>query len=297
MNTSYLLVVISGIISGLIVFGGQVLARLGFSLFQISTLPYIFCLLLLAPLFFYKKSKNIKEFFPLLLFYGFIESGIVFCQFAAPFLGASVAITVLLLYVQPLWTTIASRIFLKEKITVINFISCILVLAGVVLIVDPFGIKNIGSLAGIGVATLGGIFLSGWVSVGSLLSKKGVKPTDTMFIGSAFMTAIMFVLFPILGLFIKDHTLTSYSLDKGLLPFIVIFSFGVITFIVNHFVYLQGTKKVPTADAGIIMLLEPVVGTLLAIVFFHQLLTINIVIGGVLILFANYLVIVKGRKE
>jgi drug/metabolite transporter (DMT)-like permease len=297
MNTSYLLVIVSGIISGFIVFGGQILARMGFSLFQISTLPYIFSLVLIAPVFFLiKRSKNLKEALPILLLYGFVEAGINLCQFAAPILGASIAITVLLLYVQPLWTTLSSWLFLKEKITKINIIACAMVLFGVVLIVNPFNIENVGSWAGIIVAFLGGIFLSGWVSVGSHLSKKGVKPIETMFLGSLIMLIILSITFPIAKNFITDQALVGFSFDKNAIAWIVIFGFGIVAFIVNHFVYLQGTKKVPTADAGIIMLIEPVVGTTLAIIFFHQLLTPSIIIGGILILFANYLIIAQGRK-
>lgn len=297
MNISYLLVIISGIISGLIVFGGQILARMGFSLFQISTLPYIFSLVLLTPVFFLiKRSKNLKDALPILLLYGFVEAGINICQFAAPMLGASIAITVLLLYVQPLWTTITSWLFLKEKITKINIIACTMVLAGVVLIVNPFNIENVGSWIGVIVALLGGIFLSGWVSVGSHLSKMGVKPIETMFLGSWIMLIILSIAFPIARHFITDQALVGFTFDKSTVAWIVIFGFGIIAFIVNHFVYLQGTKKVPTADAGIIMLIEPVVGTTLAIIFFHQLLTPSIIIGGILILFANYLVIAEGRK-
>jgi drug/metabolite transporter (DMT)-like permease len=55
----------------------------------------------------------------------------------------------------------------------------------------------------------------------------------------------------------------------------------------------MGTKKVPTVDAGIIMLLEPVVGSILAIIFLNQALTLNIIIGGIIILLANYLTIRK----
>lgn len=298
IQKEYLLVMASGMISGLIVFGGQVLARMGFSLFQISTLPYIFSLLLLVPVFFLiKRSSNLKNVFPIIVLYGLVETGICICQFAAPILGASIAITVLLLYVQPLWTTLSSWLFLKEKITKINIVACAMVLAGVVLIVNPLNIKNAGSWIGIIIALFGGIFLSGWVSIGSYLSKKGVKPIDTMFLGTLIMVTTISLSFPIAKHFISDPALVGFSFNKDTIAWITIFGFGIIAFIINHFVYLQGTKKVPTADAGIIMLIEPIVGTTLAIIFFHQLLTLSIIVGGILILFANYLVIISSIKK
>jgi drug/metabolite transporter (DMT)-like permease len=52
-------------------------------------------------------------------------------------------------------------------------------------------------------------------------------------------------------------------------------------------------KKVPSSEAGVILLLEPVSGALLAAFFLHQPLTLNILLGGGLILFSNYLVVYK----
>jgi len=292
----YWFVIASGIISGIIVFGGQTLAKLGFSLFEITTIPYLLPLLILLPIFLFSKRKLTRSLFLTILLYGFIEAGIVFCQFAAPILGATVTLTLLLLYIQPLWTTIASKFFFKEKVTQTNVIACVLVLSGIIILINPFNISNIGSLAGIIVATLGGIFLSGWVSVGSHLSKSGVRPTDTMFMGSLTMVTLMFVGFPIIKLFIHDPALVSFSFDKKFISLVLIISFGIVTFLINHFAYLKGTKKVSTADAGVIMLLEPIVGAILATVFLHQPITIGIVIGGALILVANYLVIRSSGK-
>jgi drug/metabolite transporter (DMT)-like permease len=56
-------------------------------------------------------------------------------------------------------------------------------------------------------------------------------------------------------------------------------------------------KKVPTIEAGIILLIEPISGALLATIFLGQQITLNIVIGGFLILLANYLVLTKSKYE
>jgi drug/metabolite transporter (DMT)-like permease len=59
-------------------------------------------------------------------------------------------------------------------------------------------------------------------------------------------------------------------------------------------VYFYGSRFIPTASSGIILLLEPVVGVVLSVVFLSQPLTIGIIIGGFLILVGNILVITKG---
>ncbi len=105
-NLGFLLVALSGFLSGFIVFSGQVFANIGLSLFEMATLPFVFSLFILAPFVFKKKFFPKKEDWKILLFYGLVAAGAVFCQFGGVVFGASVAVVVLLLYAQPLWTII-----------------------------------------------------------------------------------------------------------------------------------------------------------------------------------------------
>ena len=286
----YWFVVASGTISGLIVFGGQVLARLGFSLYQISTLPYLAGIIILTGYILVKKIFPEKKLIPMLILYGFIETGIIFCQFAAPILGASIAVTVLLLYIQPLWTTIITVLLLKEKIYKKDIIACGLVVAGVLFLINPFDLKNT-TLIGFIVALLGGIFLAGWITAGSYISKGGNRPVITMYYGNLIALALLAISYPIAKLFTGNLSLVGYSWEKSLIAWIAIITFGIVTYLVNHYCYLKGTQKVPTVSAGIIMLIEPIVGAVLASIFLQQPITTGIIIGGALILWANYLTI------
>ncbi len=63
--------------------------------------------------------------------------------------------------------------------------------------------------------------------------------------------------------------------------------------ITPHLFYFKGIEKVTVSDAGVILLLEPIGATALAAVFLRQPITVNIIIGGLLILISNYLVIKK----
>lgn len=197
IQKEYWYVASAGIISGAIVFSGQIFANLGLSLFEISILPFLFTILILGP-----------------------------------------------------------------------FV----------------------------VALLGGIALSGWISSGSYLSKRGNNPINTMFGGGLFMLLIMAIIFPIFAFFVNNNRLTHFTLLWPLKIWVFLFIFWLVTKLINHFLFLKGTKKVPMIDSGIIMLLEPVSGAILATIFLHQLITINILIGGALIIFANYLVITQ-KKE
>ena len=89
----------------------------------------------------------------------------------------------------------------------------------------------------------------------------------------------------------------SFSLDITAATWVKLIIFSLLAINLYQLSYLQGVKKVPTVAAGIIMLLEPVTGAVLASIFLDQQLTLNIIIGGLIILLANYLVITKGNDK
>ena len=294
ISKEYLFVISSGLLSGLVVFSGQIFANNGLSLFEISTLPFLGSVVMLLPfILFRQKHRYTGKNLSILLLYGVVSLILTVSQFAPLLLGVPVAIAVLLLYTQPLWTVFFSYSIMKEKIRKNEIIACLIVLIGALILINPFGESNHIPVLGLIVALIGGISLSGWVSIGSYLSKKGNDPINTLFTEKIFTIVSLLVLFPLFKLFIKDPSLIHFSLNWSANVWIGLILFSLIIQILNHWLYLSGTKKVPTVDAGIIMLLEPVIGALLAMTFLRQPLTINMIIGGALILFANYLVISK----
>lgn len=292
ITKEYWFVIISGLLSGLVVFSGQIFANNGLSLFEISTLPFLGSVIILIPfILFKKKHRYTGKNLPALLLYGAVSLLLTVAQFAPLLLGVPVAIAVLLLYTQPLWTVLFSYTILKEKINKTEIIACLIVLIGVLILINPFKESGHIPILGLVVALIGGVLLSGWVSVGSYLSKKGNDPINSLFTEKIFSIVVLLALFPLFKLVVKNPHLIHFSLNWPIKVWLGLLLFSIVIQILNHWFYLSGTKKVPTIDAGIIMLLEPVIGALLAMTFLRQPLTIGVVIGGILIIFANYLVI------
>lgn len=295
MQKEYLFVILTGILSGFIVFGGQVFFNLGLSLFQVSFIPQVLIVLMLLP--FIALNKNLRPKISngwLWALYGIATAVTVFAQYGAVALGVSVAIVVLLLYTQPLWTIIISRIFLKEKLTKINVLACILVLAGMVILVNPFQGSQIKSFAGIILALIGGLTLSLWVIIGSVISRRKVPPVTIKFLNASLTIVFFLLIYPLLITFTKDPAIIKFSFNMPLVVWLGLIIFTLFVEVISHILYFKGVKKVPTIDAGIILLLEPITGAILATLFLGQALTLNIIIGGALILLANYLIIKKG---
>ena len=228
------------------------------------------------------------------MLYGLITALLSLAEYGGVILGVPVAVAVLLIYTQPLWTVIIGKSFLDEEISLHKIIACFLVLAGVFILINP---ENINFLnIGIIISVIAGILLSIWIILGRVSSVQGSNPVSTQ-IGMAIFTILFLIIFyPLASLFIKSPEIISLSLNWKLSAWIYVIIFALLVNVLSHILIFSGMKKVASSTAGIILLLEPLSAAILAALFLGQALTWNIAAGGVLILLANYLVIRYGEK-
>lgn len=298
LSTHYIFVAIHGIIAGFIVLGGRFFSDQGMSLYEISVYT------LLSPVFIYgllvltkEKYRFKRENMGHMLLYGFAIAGTVLAQFGAVVLGTPVAVVAFLLYTQPFWTILLARVLFKERIGKTKVLASALVLAGIIFLIDPFGVKAPGSFAGIAVALFGGFSLSLYVIWGGILSKRGNSVVNSAFGSCFFALVYILLLLPVLRRFTDNPAMVRLSLDFEPWLLAVMAGYSILTETINPLFYLEGIKRVPVTDAGIILLLEPVSGAVLAAVLFHETLTPAIITGAVFIILANYLVIRYGERE
>lgn len=291
MEKEYLFVAITGILSGLLVFGGRVFENHGLSLFEIAFFPQLLVVLMLLPFMVSKRYRVVRGTAWNWILYGCVMVVLVLSEYGGVILGVPVAIAVLLLYTQPLWTIMISRVFMGEDISGRKYLACAVVLAGLIILVNPFGTSMIGNPLGIVVSLVGGVSLSGWVILGSIISKKKSPPVMTKFISACLTVFLLLLSYPLLYALSRSQSIASFSFGLPIWIWIALVGFTFFAEVVSHIFYYKGVKKVPASDAGIILLLEPVTGALLATAFLNQALTANIILGGALILAANYLVV------
>ncbi|MFH1294454.1 MAG: EamA family transporter [Candidatus Aenigmatarchaeota archaeon] len=290
MEKEYFFVISAGLLSGLILSGAGYFASLGFSLYQISIFP-LFSVFTLLPVMIIKREHMIKrEMLRFLVLFAFLNFFGHLFQFLPIILGVPVAVAVFLLYTQPVWSAIFGRIFFKENITRTKIAAILLVIAGAWFLTDPFSITGT-RLLGVIVALLGGIFLSAWVVFGRAAGIKKYSPIATKFGSTSLVLLLVLISYPLVSIFITDPTIIGLRFDLSATMWLALLSFGFFAQIVSNVLYFRGAKKVPASTSGIILMLEPVSASLLALVFLEQLLTVNMAIGGALILLANYIVI------
>ncbi len=295
MEKEYWFVSLAGILSGFIIFGAGVFAEMGLSLYQISVFPALFVFLFLPFIILKKKFRIRKSMLKVLALFGLFAAVSNFTEFGPVILGVPIAVIVLLLYTQPVWTTIIGRVFLKERITRRRVLAVIIVLIGIGFIVNPFTISSIGSPIGVLLALMGGVVLSTWVIMGRVAGKSGYHPLTTNFGYYFFMLVFLAISYPIMALFVSEPSIMNFSFNLAPEIWLYLLGFAFIVFI-PHIIYFYGARRVPASVSGIILLLEPVVAALMASVFLQQPLTFNILVGGALILVSNYIVMNETRE-
>ena len=286
---AYSYIVIMGILSGFVIFSGRFFLDRGLSLLEVGFLPNLVALLVLAPLLFWMPMKRKLLWWYVL--YGVIGCALVLAQFSPLVFGVPVALLVLLLYTQPLWTLLINTFFLGQRATRYDIIACALVLMGVVFLVNPRHITI--NLLGGAIALTGGLLLSFWVLLGSALSKKGSPPVATKF-GELFFSLLF-----LLGVMLIFRTSQAFrlSFNHSISTWSWIILMGVIVYVLAQVLFYQGLKIVPSTHAGIILLLEPVSAAILASIFLGEAITLGIIIGGALIIAANIIVIVQPERK
>jgi drug/metabolite transporter (DMT)-like permease len=198
---------------GLITVGGQYFHNVGFSLYEISCLIFFLAISLIPFLIFKKEYRVPREQITFFIIFGFIGAGLQIGQFAGIVLGVPVAIVALLLYSQPIWTSVFGRLFLNETITTRKILALLFALTGILVLVNPFGIQNKFSAAGLLAALGAGVFFSLWVIWGR---KSGLKNQHfvTSAFGYSFFTSLWLLLLYPLAAFLWDEP-KFVRLDPG----------------------------------------------------------------------------------
>jgi drug/metabolite transporter (DMT)-like permease len=294
MSKEYWFVITAAVLYGAITAGGQFFIDLGLSLFEISLYRVLFISLMILPVVLIKREYLIKrEMLFFFVIYGLIGAFLELAQFGGIVLGVPVAIVILLLYSQPIWTIVFARLMLKESITPRKIISAVIAFSGIVLLLKSWEIKSVDSALGILCSLLGGIILSLWIIWGR---KSGINKQHylTTTIGwSGFSVIWLLLLWPIVTLFIHRPNIIKLSAQFPLEYWLQFLVFGFIAGVIPHLLFYRGMQKIHASTAGIMLLLEPVSATLLAAILFSQPIGLNILSGGGLILLSNYLIISK----
>lgn len=281
-NEGILLVAVSAVSYGLMPIFAKIAYSAGTSIYTLLFLRFLVATVFMFLLIFIKKLPlpTKKEILTFLLLGALGYVGVSFCYFAA-LNYASASIVALLQYTYPAMVLIGSALLLKEKASTFEIISLFFALAGASIISGrDFAANSLGII----LAILSAILYSVYILINSRVAKEGMGVQS-----SAFIMLGTTLVYGILNSFVGFAPPTEPA------GFAAIFLIAMISTVLAFWSFLTGMEKTGASTAALVSTLEPVVTLISSVIFLSEKLTVNIIIGGCLIVSAFIIIALSSR--
>lgn len=200
---------------------------------------------------------------------GFFLSMSFFC-YVFSILNSSVASSLLILSISPVVSAILSKIFLNENLPKSLFVILVSLVIGLFIIFENS--VNDSQLLGNSIAFFGAFFFAA-----SVVTSRAIGSNSIAFGG--FLAGIFAFCSALLCLFVLDLSIFIHLKDIALICIMGIFTTGL-----GMLLLLLSTKYLEGPYVSLIALLEVVLAPVWTLLFFSEVIAIQEVIGGILIL-------------
>lgn len=284
-----IMVVLAGAVWGTIGLFVRQLSAAGLQSMEITTIRCVVTGVVMVPVLLVMDRNLLKiRWRDLWCFFGTGICSIVFftwCYFSC-MTQSSLSVAAILLYTSPIFVTLLSAVLFKEKITGIKLIALSCAFGGCILVSgvgDPISVPAL--LTGLGAG-----FGYALYPIFSRYALRRYQPltviTYTFLIAS--VGCLLLSDLGSIGRFVAVH-----PLPNGL----YLIAFGVISCVLPYLLYTAGLQRMEASKASILASIEPVVATLMGVVFFQEHITVPIVCGMILVLAAIVLLNRKATKK
>lgn len=283
-SQAYGLIVLSSFLFGTSGIFVRLLSPYGFSSMQMTAIRGSVSAIALAIYILINRKK--KPDFRLKHLGLYLFSG--FCMFITAFLyytameHTTIATAVVLMYASPLYIMVFSVLFLKEKMSFTKLSALILMLVGMALVSGIVGGMDF-NFWGLFFAISSGVTYAAYNIAVKINMKKGADPMSSVLV-CYIVTGLC------AGICGDMPGLVHLTGQNPLLLWLLIILLGLCTSAVPHLLYTAALKAIPAGTASTLSLLEPMTAIIYAMIFFNEPLTVPLMIGGVLILGAVFLI-------
>lgn len=206
--------------------------------------------------------------------YGFLLMGMLLAVHWLTFFYSiqisTVAIGLLTYSSFPVFVTLCEPLFFKSRLKTVDVITALIVMAGMIVIIPKFDIRNNitqGVLCGL---------ISGWTfALLTIFNKKYTSVYPALKIAFYQDFTACLILLPLIIIQAPRIAMNDFA---------YIVFLGIICTALAHTLFIHSMKHIRAYTAGIIASLEPVYGILLAILVLGEYPQLRTVIGGLLIL-------------
>ena len=275
-----LLIVIASILWGTSAIFANLLYPHGFSPLQVTAMRGTVSAILMSIYVFISNKKLFKINLSQLIWFalGGLSMFLAAYFYYESMNVGSVSVAVMLMYTAPIFVMTYSVLFLGEKLTVVKFISIVLVLLGCALISGIVGGAKF-NLWGVVTGLLSGISYSAYNIIAKVqISKKG-NPLSASVYCYIFMALASFLFADIGGIFTIANTQPVYL-------YALIIGVGVFTVTFPYSLYTLSLKYIPVGTASALGIIEPMTATLFGVAIFGEPLGLTAAIGIVFIMTA-----------
>ena len=285
-----LLIILAGTCWGVISIFINYLSAAGLGEMQISFLRQFFAVLVFALIILIRDRSKFRipvKDLGVLMIVGFINGVLFNFLYFYTIINSRASIAVVLLYTSPVFVIILARIFFKEKITGLKFIALVLTVIGCVFVTGVLGEGYMPPPA----AILTGVLTGLAYALNNILTSAAVKRNDPITV--TFYT--LFFSFMFLIPFSGWNSLTSLCRSNPMI-LVVAFVMCLVTAVFAQYFFSLGLGLIESGKAAIYGATEPIVGSLVGILLFHE--ESNFMkIAGIVMVIAAILLIGKSDAE
>lgn len=224
---------------------------------------------------------NQKQFLELFIF-SISGLGLTFYLLSQALLYISAGLTNMIHFGYPVVVIILMAVIYKEKINRLKILSIVSSVIGIFLLTKIVAVESIESFKGIIYALITTITYGSYIIANK---KSSFANLDTM-VSLFYMSLIISIAFFIAGILTKDLQLLN--------NIYVFYNFIAISLLCTVFslgLLLYGVKNLGSSLASILNMFEPTTTVIASAFIYHEKLTINIIIGSVLIILSTVFMI------
>lgn len=281
-----LFILLAGICFGSLGIFGKLLIAKNIEVGPALAIRFLFAAFLLGLFFLFQKIILKKNYFRVTgqqlltcFLLGVLGYAVFSTLYFISFKYLSVGVSAMLLFTFPVFVFLGSVLFLKHHFDKRVVLALMIALAGLFLLLrDEFEIKNaIGVYAGLGAA----ICYSGYVILSDHFQKNIHPLTSSFYVMFSAGILLAMIHQPTFGEFLGE----DYSNLK------LFFGLSVIGTIAPLSLFLAGLQRIPGPKASVLVMIEPIVATVLAYLFFNETMSLLQIVGIGLVVIADVLVV------
>ncbi len=189
---------------------------------------------------------------------------------------------------NPVFTMIFAHYIIKEPFTVRKAVVLVISVIGLIFVANPANMAEGNTVKGIIYAGIAAVTFALYTTLGKLRIEKlgGMVQNSFSFIIASVIELIILVIKgePVIG-----------GINLNTIPLILYV--GIVVTGIGYFAYLKAIELAGPSNASIAFFIKPVIAVTLAALILKEAVTINIIIGVILILIGSIINMKSGRKE